>query len=608
MYKLLPYLLSIVLGASFAYYNTQYYKQINPLYKPLAIAVNTALDMNKSKIRDSSMPKGNNIMPPHRNNRQASSARGDNLIDSVKLGNIDKVNGDLNINKNRTNNENAKYDNKVISSRTGLELGEVVPLIKEYNINTTKVVNKTINKIDADLRHDISTKVNKSTFNSKIIDINTRLIKYSNSLNALNTKLNNSYKSVLDSINYSTYVATKGINDVKINLNSRLALTNRKIDTHLNNYKKKVKDIENKLAAQTAGLNGGVIAFNIYTKTTNKRLQGLEDTDKLYLTKYKTIEKNITNLSVMFVSDINATSNKIEKKIALLNKALVNGIKTNTADLKLLKDSFKTFKSDIKADIVLLTNNTDSNTNKITDNANNINSNTNKITDNANNITGNTDKITNNTNTLKQLDTSISKRVKALEDKSSANLSGITNGVTDNTNNIVNNSNLINGLTNDITALRESVDKLKTRLLGAIVFATPNVVKGIHIIDGSSFIDPKLAIWLLDHPIKGFIVDGDTITTPDWRGRFIAAKGGLGITDVMGDIGNDTTATNGLIITGGISHDTGSDDKGIYRWVQIGDRYPTFGWDKMTKGFLQGDAETKPNWIAMSLCIIGTME
>lgn len=142
--------------------------------------------------------------------------------------------------------------------------------------------------------------------------------------------------------------------------------------------------------------------------------------------------------------------------------------------------------------------------------------------------------------------------------------------------------------------------------MGQLVHCIPDTNRGIYLCDGSTYSDDGLATYLTHNPIQGFTVNGTSVTTPDLRGRAVMSSGALTIPDAAGAIGNDKTATNGLILKGGLSHDAGSGDNSGIKWAQIGDRTPTYGWFNMDANLLTGDAETLPNWVGMPLCIIGS--
>jgi len=82
----------------------------------------------------------------------------------------------------------------------------------------------------------------------------------------------------------------------------------------------------------------------------------------------------------------------------------------------------------------------------------------------------------------------------------------------------------------------ESQKNIDYSAVGRIVFQLPQPNKGIYPLDGGTYKDKLLAEHISANSDKfvGFTVDGDNVTTPDWRGHILYGAGGLGLDDTIG--------------------------------------------------------------------------
>jgi hypothetical protein len=73
-----------------------------------------------------------------------------------------------------------------------------------------------------------------------------------------------------------------------------------------------------------------------------------------------------------------------------------------------------------------------------------------------------------------------------------------------------------------------------------IGFMIPDSAHGIYEINGQTIADTKLAAYITANPITGFSVDGDNVTLPNWRGRYLGASGGRDISTTAGTVMGST--------------------------------------------------------------------
>jgi len=140
----------------------------------------------------------------------------------------------------------------------------------------------------------------------------------------------------------------------------------------------------------------------------------------------------------------------------------------------------------------------------------------------------------------------------------------------------------------------------KDRYLGMIGFMIPNPEEHIYEINGSTVTDSKLAAYINEHPIDGFTVDGDTITMPDWRGRYLGARGGLEIPDTAGSLmaSANKAHTHTLIGSKG-AHEKKSESGSVTAAYTI----PPSPGNKTTES--QGETYARPMTVAMPIVIVG---
>ena len=182
----------------------------------------------------------------------------------------------------------------------------------------------------------------------------------------------------------------------------------------------------------------------------------------------------------------------------------------------------------------------------------------------------------------------------------------------------------VNGQPNQILATDASgnlvwkAEPQSDKFLGMICFMKPDVSKPIYELNGGTVTDAKLAAYLTANPIAGFSVSGSTVTLPDWRGRYLGANGGFGMTGNDGALYKDATAKNGLTMgaagnhTHKIHYTNGGGGGGYLPTAQdaIGVQYNSHNNDLTYAGnhthtLSSSDAETRPNSVAMPMVIIG---
>jgi len=176
-------------------------------------------------------------------------------------------------------------------------------------------------------------------------------------------------------------------------------------------------------------------------------------------------------------------------------------------------------------------------------------------------------------------------------------------------------------LTTDATGKLVWEDK-PHNLVGMIGFMVPNNAKGIYEINGQTVTDAKLAAYITANPMVGFSVSGNNVTLPNWKGRFLGASNGYGMSATAGALQADATAVNGLRVAGNGSHKhnihytNGGAGPGYLPTANdaIGYQYSSqrnvSGREDMdTAGYhghsLYGDSYTRPTSVSMPMVIIG---
>ena len=64
----------------------------------------------------------------------------------------------------------------------------------------------------------------------------------------------------------------------------------------------------------------------------------------------------------------------------------------------------------------------------------------------------------------------------------------------------------------------------------------PDNANGVYEVNGQTVTDQDLANWITANPITGFSVSGSQVTLPDWRGRYLGASNGRGISSTAGQL------------------------------------------------------------------------
>ena len=133
------------------------------------------------------------------------------------------------------------------------------------------------------------------------------------------------------------------------------------------------------------------------------------------------------------------------------------------------------------------------------------------------------------------------------------------------------------------------------RFLGMIAFMIPNNALHIYEINGQTVTDAKLAQYITNNPIQGFSVNGNNVTLPNWRGRYLGANGGLGISNTHGSTLASTNKRHRHSIRqsynssgDNYSYEAGSSNDGVGSYTEY-----------------EGSTYARPETVGMPIVIIG---
>ena len=140
----------------------------------------------------------------------------------------------------------------------------------------------------------------------------------------------------------------------------------------------------------------------------------------------------------------------------------------------------------------------------------------------------------------------------------------------------------------------------KDRYLGMIGFMIPNPEEHIYEINGSTVTDSKLAAYINEHPIDGFTVDGNDVTMPDWRGRYLGARGGLEIPDTAGSLMASENKAHTHTLIGSIGPHEKKTESGSVSGTYTVPPSPSNQYSDY-----EGEEYARPMTVAMPIVIVG---
>lgn len=501
----------------------------------------------------------------------SNSAKGDLLTDNaVSLGDISRVNGNIEIVSTDNSESIGKYDtsnHSISSSSIGMSTEDVDVLLNTAKRDIGDTLNRVVKEAKTKIGEDIVTvKIDLTKYISLKTEESLKL-----STEFTDKHLDMKEKTILANMDSKNDIIKSMVQDKVATINQTIINNTSDNTLQLDHLKKNVADSDKLLEDSI--------------QKSSKSIQlGLDKTDTA-----------LTALDAKLANSVTDTIRKIDNVLLALNKAESNI--TNNVNL---------INNDLQIKIATLKKLTDTNITRATDMLNVTIAN--KTYDITRSIENNTTSLTNK---ITELNTYVDNKL-----EESIALMG----------NLVSRS--------DIDARLETMytrDVIDAKLLEVSSLISGSVTRDVldaAISDVNASIEVKTkrtleVFWYYGDncPINSVPLDGGNVDysvlatvfengdTPDYRGRFIRSKTE---TSYIGSLEEDSTSPKGLYITStnaqsiGVSNDIGEEDGTEYHWIQGGYGLPTQGYYVEPNSILNissHEAETRPKNVTLNLCM-----